>query len=582
MISAVRELGLLSLKITGKDVLATLTETINPDKYPNMVVIELQKENEDYSFSYLSLEETNCGGAGSYLYRKGPPNGANFSPTALITEPEKTFQVKILGWFRTVDKLSLSQKDQKIITSVKKALEAQQQQIIALLKGKLADIKGSAGLTLKIDGCYLRDITAFRDSFLQLVAAKEDSISAQDKICSVCGQRKAKVSAGAPAYKFYTIDKPGFITGHFIKEKSWRNYPVCSECSLALDEGKRILEERYRFSFYGLSYYLVPKFILKEPSSFILNILTGEMDKNIKLNDNAGGKLTTNEDDILHELASEKDTMTLNFLFLRKEQSSERILLLVEDVLPSRLRDLFKAKAAVDRMFPQQPFHFGRIRTFFAKSDDAKRDNDLDKYFMELVDKIFKGLPVAMSFLATHFMREIRRDFNTSNINSFKLLDAIETVLFFAHLKMLGRKEVTMSTTIFDPIFDRFANQLNTPEKRGVFLLGALTRMLLNVQYAERKSQPFLVNLMGLKMDSRQVKGLLPKVINKLQEYKRFDKGKAQLAEAISVLLLESDQNWRMTVDELNFYFVCGMNMYNEANLILYGKKEEVDDTDAE
>lgn len=582
MISAVRELGLLSLKITGKDVLAALTETISSSKYPNMVVIDIKKHNDNYSFSSISLEETNCGGAGSYLYRKGPPNGANFSPTALITEPEKTFQVKILGWFRNTEKLSLSQADQEKITSVKKVLESQQQQIIDLLKEKLVDIKGSTGLTLKIDGCYLRDIAAFRDSFLQLVAAKEDSISAEDKNCSVCGQRKAKVSAGAPAYKFYTIDKPGFITGHFIKENSWRNYPVCSECSLALDEGKRILEERYRFSFYGLSYYLVPKFILKEPSSFILDILAGEMDKNIKLNNNTGSKLTTYEDDILYELAAEKDTMSLNFLFLRKEQSSERILLLVEDVLPSRLRNLFKAKASVDLLFPQQPFHLGRLRTFFAKSDEAKRENDLDKYFIELVDKMFKGLPVGMSFLATHFMREIRRDFNTGNINSLKMVDAIETMLFFAHLNMLSRRGVMMSTTIFDPIFDRFANQLNTPEKRGVFLLGSLTRMLLNVQYVERKAQPFLVNLMGLKMDSRQVKGLLPKVINKLQEYRRFDKGKAQLAEAIAVLLLESNPNWQMTVEELNFYFVCGMSLHNEVNLILYGKKEEVEDTDAE
>lgn len=582
MISAVRELGLLSLKMTGKDVLAALTETINPGKYPNMFVIEIQKENNNYSFTNLDLEETNCTGAGSYLYRKGPPNGANFSPTALITEPEKTFQVKILGWFRTAEKLSLSQADQEMITSVKKVLEAQQQRIVALLKENLADIKGSTGLTLKIGDYYLQDMTAFRDIFLQLVAIKEDSISAQEKVCSVCGQRKAKVSAGAPAYKFYTIDKPGFITGHFIKENSWRNYPVCSECSLALDEGKRILEENFRFSFYGLSYYLVPQFILNEPSPFILSILAGEMEKNVKLNDSAGSKLTTYEDDILYELASEKDTMTLNFLFLRKEQSSERILLLVEDVLPSRLRNLFNAKVAVDRIFPQQPFHLGRVRTFFAKSDEAKRDNDLDKYFIEMIDKIFKGLPVAMSFLATHFMREIRRDFNNGNINSFKMLDAVETMLFFAHLNMLGGREATMSTTIFDPIFDRFANQLDTPEKRGVFLLGALTRMLLNVQYMERKAQPFLVNLMGLKMDLRQVKGLLPKVINKFQEYKRFDKGKAQLSETISVLLLESDQNWRMTVDELNFCFVCGMNLYNEANMILYGNKEEVDDTHAE
>lgn len=132
-----------------------------------------------------------------------------------------------------------------------------------------------------------------------------------------------------------------------------------------------------------------------------------------------------------------------------------------------------------------------------------------------------------------------------------------------------------MTPTIFDPIFARYGSQLDTSEKRGIFLLGALSKMLLNAQYTERKSQPFLVQLMGLKMDERNIKGLLAKVENKFREYNRFDKGKAQVAEAISRLFMESPVKWRMSVDELNFYFVCGMNLYNEVNVLLYGSKEE-------
>lgn len=114
------------------------------------------------------------------------------------------------------------------------------------------------------------------------------------------------------------------------------------------------------------------------------------MDRDIKLNTPAGTKLTTFEDDILDILAEEQDTMTMQFLFLKKEQSAERILLLIEDVLPSRLRTLFEAKVKVDKAFPSFPFHLGRIRTFFAKSDEGKKENDLDKYFLEMIDKVFK------------------------------------------------------------------------------------------------------------------------------------------------------------------------------------------------
>lgn len=132
-----------------------------------------------------------------------------------------------------------------------------------------------------------------------------------------------------------------------------------------------------------------------------------------------------------------------------------------------------------------------------------------------------------------------------------------------------------MTSTVFDSIFAKYNSQLDTSEKRGIFLLGALTKMLLNAQYTERKSQPFLVQLAGLKMDEPKIKGLLAKVENKFREYNRFDKGKAQVAESISRLFMESPAKWGMSIDELNFYFVCGMNLYNEVNMLLYGNKEE-------
>lgn len=578
MISAVREIGMLSLKMSGKDVLSTLIETINQNKYPNMLVIELE-DDEQFGFLKIDLEETNAIGYEKYLYRKGAPNGANFSPTAIITEPEKTLQVKIIGWFKSIEKFDINPAELKFFKAIRATLENQQQNILSSLKMKMKDLKGSAGITLKLGGRYLQELPIFRNAFLQQVMAKEDNISALDKTCSVCGQRKVKVSGGSPAYKFYTIDKPGSITGHFIKENSWRNFPVCSECSLALDEGKRVVEENFKFSFYGLPYYLIPKFILGEPSPVVLSIIAGKMEKSIKLNANSGIKLTNYEDDILAHLAEEKDTMTLQFLFLRSQQGAERILLLVEDILPSRLRHLFMAKEKVDRIFPGSPFHLGCIRTFFSKSDEGKRDNDLDKYFLEIIDRIFKDISVSMQFLTIHFMREIRRDFNVGEKSFYKAMskvaEAMKSVEFFSRLKMLGGKEVKMSMSLFDSVFERYGAQLDTPEKKGIFLLGSFARMLLNVQYVERKTQPFLTQLMGLKMDAKHVKGLLAKVENKFREYERFDKGKAQLAESIARFFMESSPAWRLTVDEINFYFVCGMNLYNEVNMVIYGKKEE-------
>lgn len=583
MISAVRELGTFALKKSSKDSLTALTAAINADNYPYMLVIELE-EHEPCEYICVSVEDMNAKGAGKYLYRQGSSRGSNYSPTAIITEIEKTLPIKIIGWFNSVNKQKsmFSKEELDYFEIIKKSLEKNQATIESEIVERLQDIGKNCGLTLKIGGKYLSEIAVFKDAFMRLVTAKEDSISAPNKLCSLCGERKTKVSAGAPAYKFYTIDKPGMISGHFMREKSWRNYPVCQECARALDEGKRITEQNLKFSFYGLTYTLIPKFISGKPSELILKMMTGKwMDKNIKIKTETGRKLVTTEDSMLHILARESDNLMYNFLFSKKSNRAERILLLVEDVLPSRLRALFAAKDKVDSVFKDDPFHLGKVRGFFAKSDEGRRENDLDKYFLEIIDKTFKGLPVSMPFLATHFMREIRRDFNNQEGALFKVGNAMQTVMFFATLNMLSPKEVTMTETIFDPVFKKYEAQLDSREKRGIFLLGSLVKMLLNIQYATRHSQPFLSQLMGLKMDERSIKGLLPKVTNKLLEYKRLDTQKAKLAEVIAQYFMESSKNWRLPVDELNYYFVCGMHLYKEINVLLYGQ-EDVNEEDEE
>jgi len=84
-------------------------------------------------------------------------------------------------------------------------------------------------------------------------------------------------------------------------------------------------------------------------------------------------------------------------------------------------------------------------------------------------------------------------------------------------------------------------------------------------------------NLKGLKLDEEDFIGLLPKVQNKLEEYDSFDKGKKLLAQETSYYFLKADRGWKMSVDEMNFYFASGMNLVDEVTKIIYGdKKQEV------
>jgi len=73
-------------------------------------------------------------------------------------------------------------------------------------------------------------------------------------------------------------------------------------------------------------------------------------------------------------------------------------------------------------------------------------------------------------------------------------------------------------------------------------------------------------------MNQKDIIGLLPKVQNKLDEYEYFKKRfkQKQILEAASYYLLEAGDKWKLSGDETNFFFACGMNLANEIKGIVY------------
>lgn len=342
-----------------------------------------------------------------------------------------------------------------------------------------------------------------------------------------------------------------------------------------LQRGRNFIENKLTFKFYGLKYQLIPKVLLggSEVIKEILDILS-DTHKNISLKERIVKRLTDDENEILEYLSEKEDVLTLNFLFLKSDKSAERILLLIEDVFPSRLKTIFDAKRYIDEIYNEE-FNFGKVRTFFFKSDQDKREVDLDKYFLEIVDSVFRGRKIDFGFLVKFFMQNIRKDFINDSYYLFKIRDAMMCMTFFEKLGLINFEEVNMEQNIFDEVFNRYGKSFNSPEKRGIFLLGVLTQMLLNKQSLERGSKPFMKKLKSLKMDEKDIKALLPEVQNKLEEYDAFDKGKRLIAQEASKYLLQAGEGWKMSVDEINFYFACGMNMSGEIAKMIYGKPQE-------
>jgi CRISPR-associated protein Csh1 len=564
MLSAIRDIGRLVIKKTMK---------IERPIEGKILVINVNS----YNYAGIHIEDFDSGKIEQYLYKEGESKGNNPAPFCPLTEPKKTLK-KISNWLKQcrevkIDDFSLN------VSEILNILINEENQIITELLQSIQNIPKNINMffTIKINGKFLGEYEVFRKCFLQLKEKKLKK-SANIGVCSICGETGKEVSGKIDVFKFYTIDKPGFIAGGFKEIDAWKNYPVCMNCKSDLERGRKFLESNLNFKFYGLNYLLIPQLLVGGENLFeeIIEILS-ETKKTIALRERIKKKITDDEKEILEYLSKKTDVVVFNFLFLQKQQSAERILLLIEDVLPSRIRKIFDAKDYVDTVFQNNQdrgFTFGTIRTFFSKSSEDKRQNDLDKYFLEIINSVFKGKKINFSFLVkllmTGIRRELTKDPQESKFN-FRVKDALMSILFFERLNIISfEEEGAMSESIFDNIFTKYGKSLSTSAKRGIFLLGVLTQLLLNKQWSERNAKPFIKKLKGLKMDEKDIKALLPEVQNKLEEYEAFDKGKQILAQEISKYFLEAGDNWNMSVDEINFYFACGMNLADEVVKIIY------------
>lgn len=530
----------------------------NPLQYLGIIV-------EDFDNKKINL----------YLYKDGASKGTTAYPFCPLTEPDKTLKKKVLAWFEQCGK---ALPDNTLLESIIRVINENIQQIISDITEKLRNIpkKTKRFLSLKIDDDYIGNISIFRD-FLDHKAKDSQKRSSSTATCSICEESDKDVSGLTSVYKFYTIDKPGFITGGFDKSSAWKNYPVCTDCSKLLENGKAFIEDNLTFNFYGLRYHLIPQTLIggEEVISEIIDILS-DSPKRLALKSRIKNRITQDEAEILEYLSEVDDVITLNLLFIQKQQSAERILLHIEDVLPSRIKTIFEAKAKVERLF-QLEYNFGKIRNFFRKSDEAKKESDLDKYFLEIVDRVFRDRSIDFGFLTVFHMARIRQEFVKEGYYLQIIGDAMMNIMFLKELVLINLKEATiMEDSIFNELFSTF-DTLNTPTKKAIFLLGSLTQLLLNKQFAERSARPFMKKLKSLKMDERDIRSLLPEVQNKFEEYDAFDKGKRLIAEEVSTNFLRSGENWRMPVDEINFYFACGMNLSEKVANIVYSsiKKED-------
>lgn len=557
-----------------------LDEELLPDMPDNLTGIVGIKVNSTGEYEGLQFIESSKDNILKMLLKKKSSKGANYSPTALITNIETVLDNKIISWFKKYTKKtgSLNQ-EEKIISSIYYSLTKKSPKIIADYKS-LNLASGSYALTVIFNNKLPIDTPFIFDRYASELRGKREPVG--KGTCSLCMKPDSELIAKSSVFKFFSDDKPGNIAGGFSKDRVWMNYPICSDCETILSKGKSYIWKYLVFPYYGLSFYLIPSSRSLSSVEEITGMLKDINQKRFSFSQRYQNAIYFAENEIWEILGDYNDINSFHLLFIKSERSGqvERILLELKDVFPSRIKRLFEAKKNIDNRFSiEEPgFNYSFLRRFFLKQDQKNRNNDshqffrsndLDQLFLDITKSLFLQEVIDPKILLPHFMKEIRyalvndgfysfRETARSALICFEYLYAVNCIKYD---KSEGR--VSMEHPL-ETIFEKYANGLDTDLKRALFLLGALVSKVMVVQYANLGSTPFQNRLRSLKMRQEHVEGLMNEAIIKLREYDSYSKSSRKIVNYITELILQSPANWPLSVDQINFYISAGMALHEE------------------
>lgn len=597
LLDALYKLGKLYIEKENLDEIDVLLDN---KKIGAVFLVEfLEDSNGNLSYNKVFQEDYDSQNKVKYLYKKGSSRGTDITPSCLITELDKTFNNKFIKWFENnKDNSEIFHKIYLEIKNNESLIYSQLDELIKSVSIKGANILLSIVINKHDEIKYLNDFSEFKqillDDSLKKYYGGKKNIKGTGSCC-LCNQNKEVYGlvANASGFKFSTVDKVGNVPG-FLEKNQWKLLPICSDCALYLDAGAKFVDGYLNFSEFGLQYYVIPNFLFDSSKGFnklYKDVKLFESDENLKSID------TVEIENKLQRFINRiDDVVEFKFLFYKKSNSAFDILAYTESVIPSWLNDLYETQRQIadDGFFSEENLklifnekHEDNFINFINRNEKFNicttknwykkflRDfiNDFsNKMYLDMVVSIISNKKIDYDFLISRIINNIRFDWRNSNEILYDYSFKVSILKSLMLLLLVNKLNLIKGEKIMECENEEFSvySILNSPSKKATFLLGVLTRKLMNIQYRELHSTPFYNTLWGLSLDQKKIRKLYPRVINKLREY---DAGYMKdLEEQISINLAMSENDWHLNRDETSYYFALGFTLYN------FDKIEEKED----
>lgn len=566
--------------------------------------------DNQYKYEKVSYEEFDLNNPKKYLYKERGANPPTYTPTLRpnTKEIEKTLKnlITIIG--NIVEKTKNNSRINYIMLKIQREIENNTESIVNNLKKHIDIIKNQSKssknddtqkgivLTLKIDGKHIGEIREFVEALSMVLQNNDRFIETKGNgVCSICGKNK-EVSGNISPYTFYTIDKPGYIVGGMKKELSWKNFPLCFDCSIKLDRVRNYIESELTFTFVGnIRYHIIPDFIVSKAdlARNIIKILS-KSNKEITVDDKSIIGFTEDEKYILSILSDQPNYFVVNFLFIESQQARETIKLFVQDVYPSRIKEILNKKEGVDNAIKSimelgvedkysEKFNNllrflsinmnGIYHFFTSRYNDIQSKNKFpfSKEFYNLVESIFKGIPFSEKLLIKIFMLSLSKVFKDPSGNQDFGSLVLKAYFSYVFIKLcINGGSFMVDITDLDKFLDSLEGLGGDPIKKGIFLTGVLAQRLIDYQEDKRNSRSFVSKLGSLFLNQKDIQKIFSQVRIKLEEYEEFKPVDKIIYEKASEFFVKGSDKWNLNIDEISFYFSVGLGMSKKVYSVVF------------
>lgn len=490
----------------------------------------------------LKVEDFKSAWVDKYLFREAKANATNLVPTFYLqAQADADKQADSIR--KMVKKVRQSITNYKHTFITVDQIDA----IERMLQAYPLNTSVSYLFTMKVDGNYFGDVQANRDLFITEAYQKySNGSSATDKVCSVTYERSDEVWGRVDTLGFAVTDV-AFARNGFDTSESYKMFPVAPDVVKTLEGAKRLILERLSRNFYGMKYFVMPRF-LQKISNDSAELLWSEF---LQKCDVQNTTLTTqfspliqNESIIGAILDSEtlsRDTVYYDIFFYQPNNAQFMIKLHVSDVLPSRFRRIMRAKELVDRhyapivdliptftkgVFEKFTVTFSGLKDYFAKK--VRTDWVFHPYFFRIVEAVFYNQKLDGEQLLRAFMDTIKVSFKNSGELPYQFSrDVRHTFVllqFFYQLKLISFSDMELTEPqpvglTLETFEQHHPDLLTHPLRRAAFYLGCQTEMLLAKQQNYYKNQPFRQHLNGLNLDVEQLRKIHLKLTDKITQY---------------------------------------------------------------